>query len=831
MKKIILCGAVLLLSLSCFATEYVGDINKKVRKALKNGGLDSPELVVVDGRGPVSPQYRDILGSHLRSGKTPSVIFIGDKAFDYTPLPKNFSRIVDLSDSLSYKVEQDRREMKARFSEIPEIRRIAGPDGKPAVEMSTKSWGAKDTFLKIDVHTPLVPSQTVLQLCAKGNAWMDLLSLEIRDRDGRVWLSFLPVSCEWARYEVSLADFIPQGRSRDEGYELLRPQDIASVWLGTNLKVIWYEKPTYLALSEIGFCGNAAPFFAPTSRLSKMESPFRWMGTSLPENIYDPAFVRDDPTIVSSTVSSDRNESNWNYADRESRIVRLPHGTVEFFATGVRAGAAVALLDKDAPESEIVDAARLMTRTPMCIATTMNTSKARDGWHSDVVPSFRQIIRNPLPEKVRAKVYTDLGGTIKDSGTVDLEANGLQERLRQLPAVPEGFPRTIFEWSVAVETPDCRDVFRGSVNLEKALLAALRHLVVNQRSSGDARISNHYFGDAYGVRAIVETVYHARRDPAFLERNAGELKIMGLDEMLDCAYAWLDMMCDRQDPDGAMPMGYSEPKPSCNVADMGEVTTCVFQMLPFIEDEGRRERYSECFERTVKWMENFYIGDEETVRMVAERWPEEARKGLNGIGRYGLGTNGGKVRLWAPIWVNELIMPVHCYLAHFGNEEQREFFGPIFRRHSDYMVTQKFSSAHYYHSESSFWHWYVTEDPGRKALILENINETMFGNRFAGVLREPWYGGGREALSGAVLLYYQRMIEDFAGLRASLLKYYWAYANSESFWSVERFSPCFPKAYHGEGIAASKFAGSGAVMAVEAIWPGATGAVSWENQL
>lgn len=822
MKKLFSFGAALLLAVPAFATDYIGNVDAKIKKNLKKSGLDNSELIVVAGDKPADPSDRDVVGERLRGGGTPSVIFLGERAFDYAPVPKNFAPIVNLADTLSYKIEPDRREKKARFTEIPRISRISDPSGDPAVELATAKWASKDIFLKIDLANPLPPTRTVLQLSAKGNAYMDLLALEIRDRSGKVWISFLPIEPDWARYEVSLADFIPQGRAKGEDYELLRPQDIASVWMGTNIKVIWYEKPTYLALSQIGFCENEAPFYAPTSRLSKLESPFRWMGTALPENIYDPAFVLKDPTIVSSTVSSDRAESNWNYADRESRIVSLPGARVEFFATGVRAGAAVAMMEPGAGPEEIIGAAKLMTQTPMCVATTMNTSKAKNGWHSDVVPSFKQIIRNPLPEKVRAKMATDIGGRISDSGTVDLEPNALHERLRQLPAVPEGFPGTVFSWSVRTSTPGAEDVFNGTVNLEKALLAALRHLVTNQRNSGDARISNHYFGDAYGVRAIVETVYHARRDPGFLERNAEELKLMGLDEMIRAAYDWLDMMCDRQDPDGAMPMGYSEPKPSCNVADMGEVTTCVFQMLPYIEDEARRARYSDCFEKTVKWMENFYIADEKTAEMVAEKWPKESKGGNNGIGRYGLGTNGGKIRMWAPIWVNELIMPVHCYLANFGTDEQKEFFGPVFRRHSDYMVTQKFSSTHYYHSESSFWHWYVTSDPERKAFILQNINETMFANRFAGVLREPWYSGGREALSGAILLYYQRLVEDFPGLRASLLKYYWAYANSESFWSVERFSPCFPKAYHGEGIAASKFAGSGAVMAVEAIWPGAT---------
>ena len=367
------------------------------------------------------------------------------------------------------------------------------------------------------------------------------------------------------------------------------------------------------------------------------------------------------------------------------------------------------------------------------------------------------------------------------------------------------------------------NTLEGTVDLERALALACRHLVLNQRALPDGRMSNHFFGDAYGVRAMIEFVWHARRDPAIAERQAAALQdVGGLDGVEAAAFRWLDMMCDRQQPDGLMMMGYSEPRLSSNVADMGEVTTCVFQMLKYIEDPARRERYNDAFERTVKWLEKFYIGDIMTSEQVAADWPKESAKGDNGVGRYGLGMLGKRPRTYGPIWVNELIMPVHCILAFYGTDEQQTFFRPIFDRNSDYMMTQKYSSAQYYHAESTFWHWFVTPDPERKALLKENMDRTMLGRRFAGDPMEPYDKGGRSAMNAMPLLYYQRHIEDSPQIRAVLLKYWWSFAELGSFHAMERLSEAFPKATHGEALAASKFAGHSAIWAVEALWPGTT---------
>lgn len=801
---------------------YLGDVDNGLKKSLKKDNykatklLEDADLVVVSGSTPVAPDKRSDLNALFAEG-TANLLFLGERAFDYSPKPADARRIIDFSGRKGWEVVNEKREKKARFTEMPAVSLINDPWGSPAVELKTLKDCTKDCFIKVCFPTPLPEDRNVLTFRAKGNEWMDVLSLEARDNLGKVWVAFVPITTEWAEYALTFADFLPQGRQKDENYIPLTPSRVTELMIGTNIQVIWYEQPTYLGLSEVSLAKNLAPYTVPESNLQKVQIAFEKRATAIPEDLYDPAWRAKNPWDVIRN-DADTKIGNYSKKDRESRIVRLNSGTVEFFPEGVRKGGAVALFPEWKAEytSDVLRAAELMTRTPLAVSTRMNMKDGR--------AQLTVWLRNPLPTEVRTSMDINIGGVLKDNSKNTLPGNSVTAKVRILDPLPENFPLTKFDWSVNVGSKSASNTLGGTIDLERAFIKACQYLVKNQRTLPDGRISNHYFGDAYGVRAMLILVHQARKDPSIVERNADLLASIGIDDIEAAAFRWLDMMCDRQHPDGLMYLGYGEPRATSNVADMGEITTCVFQALQYISDPVRKERYSEAFENGVKWMENFYIDTEEKSAEVRENWASylTAKGKEDQIGRYGLGMLGARRRTYGPIWVNELIMPVHCILAFYGNEEQKAFFRPIFDRNSDYMMTQKYTSTHYYHAESTFWHWYVTPDPERKALLQDNMTRTMLPRRFAGDPMEPYDRGGRSAMNAMPLLYYQRFIQDSPEIRAVLLKYLWAFAETGSYHAIDRLSEAFPKATHGEGIAASKFAGHSAIWAAEALWPGCT---------
>jgi len=828
-QTIILSAAILFsFAASAQTVVFEGKVDGSVRSALKKAGYtpikgnsstEDADLIIVGADSPVSPDVRTNINNALSGGNMGNVIFLGNKAFDYSPVPVDPKAIVDFNDSSSFSHGHERREKAARFTENPAVNVIQDPEGHPALEMKTTNWVSCDYFVKVDFSDPISDDRTVLTFNARGNEYMDMLSLEIKDKDNKTWIAFLPLTCEWQRYALSLADFLPLARKANEEYALLKPSDVRQLLVGTNIKVIWYEHATCLGLSELAFAKNTNPYYAPTSSLQMVGRQMFVRVTSLPEDIYDPAWRVEHPFDATRTNPSDKNEFPISYKDRESRIVKLTHGTVEFFPMCARKGAAVALLPRWSAElnGDILKAAELMTRTPMTVGTRFNTSKGTV--ETGVIPQLTIWIRNPLHKEVKTTLTSVIGDRLKYSGPADLQELCLQERILRFNAVPEDFPFNRFEWNIELEG---YDNFTGCVDLEKALIWSCRHMVRNQSLQKDGRFSNHFFGDAYGVRAMMEFVWHARRDPALVSRNAALLADCNVDTIEKAAFRWLDMMCDRQLEDGMMYMGYSEPKPSSNVADMGEVCVCVFQMLPYIEDAARRERYSSCFEKTLRWAEQYYIANREDSLRVAELYPEEARKGNATPGHYGLGVLGLKPRSYGPIWVNELLMPAHCAILTHGTEEQKAFFRPIFERNSAFIIHENYHSKTYYHAESVFWHWMVTGDPEKKKLLAWNFTKTQLLARFNADPMEPYRVGGRAGLNALPLLYYRRYFEDSPSVRAVLLKYWWAYAELESFHGPERQYYAFPKATHGEGLGSSKFAGHAAVAAVESLWPGAT---------
>lgn len=801
--------------------------------------LDAAKLVVVDARRPVTPDLRLALANHLR--RQGSVMLLGTEAFNYAPEPYDIRPIVDLTDTESYVVERDKRNLKAGSLETPKPVLTETPEGVPAVELQTRRRSMPDMFLKIDLPRRLDDDYTVLTFQACGNAYVDLLALEIYDRKGARWLAFCPLTNQWDSYAVSLADFIPEG-SHEEHYEPLQPSQIHRLFMGVNLYTIWYEQPSYLALADIGFARNRNSIYAPTSDLMRLHIPFERMNTKVPDAIFDPAYGatrHNDRTIINNSIAwvtgvrmgDDTGQGYKTKDTRESRLYPLVEqegvgneAQIEFFANGPLAGGAVALFANEMPPKQlaekVVQAADLMTRTPMVIAADMHTSRPDE--QENVYPHLQLTLRNPLGKIVKADLSVEIANRIEyDDTDLTLKEDELTIRKFKLRAVRQGFPTTRFDWRVRLVTNHSIDEWRDRVDLERALLIAFRHLVHNQRLFPDGRISNHYFGDAYGVRAMLAFLYYAEKDAALVERHRDIFATVSFEDMRLCAYRFFDMLCRRQAPNGSMPMGYGEHGRICNVADMGQISLAMAQSSQYVADPERRERYLTAARRLAHWAETYYIDAERSQRLKSEN-PKAAARGWADEGEYGLGASGDKQRLTGPRWVLADILGIQTYLAFYDTSEERAWARPIYERNARHYLKNEVSSEGYFQAEAMFWLRKSIGDAKLIAQIDDNLTRTMLGKRYRTTDREPYKLGGRGSLNALPLLYYQRYIDDNANLRAVLLKYLWAFAAQGSLRNMERQSGIFPKSTHGEGLAASKFASFSALWAVEMLYPEST---------
>ena len=806
--------------------------------AVKQGGeadLSTAALVVVDGRKAVKPALREALAEVLK--RQGSVLFLGSEAFHYTPEPYDARPLVDLSDTESYVVERDKRDLKAGSLETPKPVLIESPEGTPAVELQTRRRSMPDMFLKVDAPRRLEDAYNVLTFRACGNAYVDLLALEIIDREGAKWLSFCAITPDWESYAVSLADFIPEG-STAEHYEPLRPSQISRLFIGVNLKTIWHEQPTYLALADIALARNKNPHYAPTSELMRLRIPFETMDTKVPDALFDPAYratthagrtiIHNSLDWITGTRMGDDIEQGYKTKHtRESRIVPLVErdgvgneAQIEFFANGPMAGGAVALFANPMEERQLVHevlrAAEMMTRTPMVVAADMHTSRPDE--EGAVYPNLQLTIRNPLGPISKAALQIDVAGRMEYDQQISLKEGELTIRKFKLRAVREEFPMARFEWNVRLATEQTVDEWRDRVDVERAMLIAFRHLVRNQKRFPDGRISNHYFGDAYGVRAMLAFLHHAEQDAALVERHRDIFATVSFEDMRLCAYRFFDMLCNRQTANGMMPMGYSEPGGVCNVADMGQISLAMAQSAQYVADPVRRERYLKAARRLAVWMEEYYIDAERSKQLKAEN-PKMAARGWADEGEYGLGASGAKRRLTGPHWVMTDVLGIQTYLAFYDTPEIQAWAKPIYRRNANYFIGKNSTLEGYFQAEAAFWLRKTIGDEEQIARIDRNLMETMLGKRYRSADREPYRNGGRGTLNALPLLYYQRYVGEDANLRAVLLKYVWAFASQGSFRNLERLTEAFPKATHGEGLAASKVAAFGSLWAVEMLYP------------
>lgn len=816
-------------------------VNGFETKHLTRAGLNAisaadGQLLLLSGSTPLPPESRIAINRYLSAGG--NVIVVGDKGFDYAPQATDEVPLVKFSDRSSYQINRKEKELPG-YREKATIKVTTSPDNKEALELFTTKKAMHSMMIEISAQDKVKPELSLLTFNAKGSPYMDLLALEIIDHTGKKWYNFTKLTDTWEKYTLSFADFIPEDYNNpNEAYPLLRPENIRTISLGVNLLTVWREKEMYWAVSCLSLAKNKKDIYAPTSALKPMELPFKENNICFPAWLFDPfrGERNNYPTYPSSKMGSDHNAKYDTKQKRESRIIPIlselssqkteqPVGYLELYAGGEYKGSAVATfvlpptvtLKKPESQQALSNIIHYLLEKPKIIATKINTCVINE----KIRPQLHITVKNPLSQTVRGKLNIEIAGKLSQKTDLTIAPLEVKECYIPLPEIPEDFPFQHFTWQITLKNNGNEtDVFCDSVDVKKAMLYAFRHLVRNQQFYPDGRISHHYFGDAYGVRAMFAYLHFLQNGMSSLKSN-DDFQLVTPKEIEDCAFRFYDMLADRQTEDGKLPMGYLEHSDGYNVADGGQITLAIAQSLPYITDDARKEKYQKLCSRFLNWAETFYIDSIRSAQLKISD-PQEFEKGNAYEGMYGLGEYGRKKVLTGPSWVGADILAVQLCMGALQKDATRIQYQAIAKRNANYYVKAVYPASGYYQAEALFWVRSVLNDHNLNEIIDSNLKRTFIPPLLKGCENEMYLRGGRCTLNALPLLYYKRNIQDSPEVRAILLKYIWAFGSESSFGSMKRLSENYPKAVHGESLTVSKYAALSALWAMELLVPGST---------
>ena len=832
--------------------------------------INTAKNLLISGEHTLHPDVRKKTDAFVKQGG--NLIMIGTKAFDYSPVPVNPVSVVDFTNQSSYSVVRQVRKERALSLDEPIIRIGTDTLGNNAFEMFTVRRAMPDYMVSISVVDKKAPDRSVVVFSAKGNAYMDLLALEIVDSDNQKWFSFVPLTNEWANYAVSMADFIPENWSDAQtAYPLLDPDKVQTLYLGVNLMTLWKEKAMYLGLSNVALARNNQPYYTPTSALNILRLPFFENDMSIPDWTFNPmsqssvltgshTLIRKDTypfgqaqlvganniaaiprTSINHPGSATGTDTKKDYDfrdEREKRIISIFEtgssypakqiARLEIPTGGQYAGSTItlfgvqptSLIDNPVLSKSLTDALVYVNSKPVVAAALINTTSSSTFTRS-VVPSLKVTLKNPLKESVSGQLRIDIGkGKMTKEVPFSIGAERLFSMDVLLPDVPVDFQMNKFDWSITLNAGTHQDYFEDQVDIERSMLIAFRHLINAQNTFPDGRYSNHYFGDAYGVRAMFAFLEYAKKHPDCLQRNADIWESISLQDIENSAYRFFDMLVDRQLENGALPMGYEEHARGYNVADGGQIVLSVAQSLRYVEDEAKKNSYLNLIYKFADWAETFYI-DSARSEQIKVLYPEEYLKGSGIIGHYGLKQSGTNQIIYGPSWVGSCILPVHVYLAyqniHPDNNTQN-FYKSIADRNIDFYINSM-SARGYYQAEALFWTYVSVQDQLLKEKMILNLNENWIPYMTRGLENDMFSVGGRNTLYVLSMIYYRRFIQENPSIRATQLKYLWTFGSETSCNGMGRISEALPKPVHGESLTATKYAALSALWCMELLDP------------
>src|SRR5690606_25625586 len=111
-----------------------------------------------------------------------NIIVVGPASFDYRPQPVNPVVVVDFKNIDDYQIIEPPRTPRLASMDKPTIQTVDLPNstGK-GLEFATEKRGMRDIYAQFSIVKEATPKRSVLTFKAKGNHYMDLLSLQIKD--------------------------------------------------------------------------------------------------------------------------------------------------------------------------------------------------------------------------------------------------------------------------------------------------------------------------------------------------------------------------------------------------------------------------------------------------------------------------------------------------------------------------------------------------------------------------------------------------------------------------------------------------------------------------
>ena len=780
-------------------------------------------MLLIDGTQPIPPECRRSI-DQLRRNNGQLFVF-GKRAFDYRPMPQRAVSLVNFADSTQYCVKRLDRRIKAASYEQPVVKSFVTDNGTTGLSFKTEHRGMPDIMVHLAPGDKATSARSVLLLRARGNAYMDLLSLEITDRFGKKWLGFIPLSKQWRDYQLSLADFIPEGWNKPNAcYPLLSPADVKDIALGTNLLTVWREQPMEFAVSDVALAEDTSGYYAPTGHNRSLRLPFLENHTCIPSWLLDErgSEVIEFPGSVTGT------DTKQEYDRAAERVIRtlepIPGAAVQIVGDGMFKGSAFGLFPQSLATAQ-ADSAQLasvvyfvstMLSVPRITSVLPDVIQSGDGNYRF---ALHVTVHNFRGQAVKGTLTANVGDSLCAKHE-DVTIRPFTDRkiVIEFPTIPPSFSFTDFRWDVRFQTDDTVDLFSDHVNIPRALLHSFIHLRNVQREYEDGRFSHHYFGDAYGARAQLAYASYLKQHPDLKQQNEDLWQQIDVSAIQLSGTRFFDMLVEKQDADGGLPMGYSEHTGGRNVADGGQMALSVAQSLRYITDSTRAHAYRLLCRRFFNWAETFYI-DEVKAADLANTEPDAVARGHVNAGNYGLGRSRRRINATGPLWVLSDILAFQLLWAKLSGDAEATY---IAQRNKTYYLDTGHSAQGYYQAEALCWAWVDSKYDSLRPAITARLRDTFLPALLAGGPRDMFRLGGRNTLKALPLIYYRRYIDDTPALRAALLKYTWSYASEHAPGGIAQLMRQFPKPVHGESLMATKYAALSALWAMELLQPGST---------
>lgn len=817
-----------------------------------------PDLVVIGEGTTFPPAARRALSEYL--ARRGNLVLLSPKAFEYLPKsgdnrttsafePLGNIRKVPAKKKLPFKSD----DITSRPVSIPGL---AGA----AAEITTPLLGMADIHVEVPLDR-LDKDRSLICFWAKGDYEMDVLSVKVADSAGVEWVGFQELGRDWAYYQVPMADLIRTNVPGGGSEGTLDPARARTLLLGLNRSMVWYDKPGSFAVGRVSIERRENFAGVPTSDLRRWRVCLEIAKAAFPEWIVDPFLDTeqfndiarlsmppnpvhtgrfDKPPVSSAFLvpgynlraKSDARTGDKQTADefRRDAMRRIPLieafdgsgkklgpvAEVRIHSGGRYEGAGMALFglpvqDYSASSSMgrlLIAAAKYLVENPRIIEYVPyggSLTQAPGLLRCDLA------VQNPRNTRAQGTITVSLAGRVQARTNALLAPNALRRFSMIIGEIPEDFPMKRFEWSIEFASGPGKDTWKDVADVERAAINNSVHMLKLSKTHRDGRMSHHFFADIYSARMMHALGIYLQANPASVERNSDLLGMVKPADLTQAARAFCDLLASVQDPDGSVPLGYSETDKVRWVADAGSMMLGMAQLSTW-QDDARKQKYLDVARKYYDWKNTFYISEEKSAELqrIYGQGAPWTRPGTYGLGlmSYDMVTRehwGERRRAErGPDYVLGIVLGVNGILAKLDDKPE---YRQIMLRDAKRFLDGNYSAASYFQAEGAFWMHYLLEDPKLKA-VFAKVLETSFLPSVVNNDKHDWFTkGGRETLLWLTLVSYQQHIENSPRVRAALAKAVWEHCSPSSAFSVFTAAERFSHSSHGNSIAVAKYAG------------------------